>query len=72
MIKNYTLRYKNISWHKSAAILSHISIICSNYDVFHIQWTGYDLFIDLTATSNEIDYILQMYKQFEIFDKWER
>lgn len=75
MIKNYTLLCRNIRWREAAIILSYIAAAYPYYKIFNIQWIENnfcsDLYIDLTATSNEINNILKMHTRFEIYDVWE-
>ena len=73
MIKNYTLLCRNIQWREAAIILSHIAAAYPRYQIFNIHWIeNNELYIDLTATPNEIHNILKMHTRFEIFDEWEK
>lgn len=75
MIKNYTLRWRNVHWHEVAKLLACIATAHPNYKIFNIQWIENgpcsDLYIDITTTANEINNILKMDTRFEIYDEWE-
>jgi len=72
MIKNYTLLCRNAQWHEAAILLSCMATEHPHYQIFNIHWMdNNELYIDLTATSDEINNILKRYTQFEIYDIWE-
>ena len=76
MIKNYTLCWRDVHWCEAAKLLACIAAAHPNYKIFNIQWiernSCSDLYINITATADEINNILKTQVRFEIFDEWEK